>query len=182
MVGTVCAEGLYCRYDTLTYALSCQPQVAVGDACTDSFQACPRGSRCVPTPGASVCAPSAALGAACAPGLYLCDRGLFCAPDDAAGVTGVCTAWSGVGGPCGLTPQGEPMACLDGWCDAPLVSRLATARLAPVSAAALPTGTCQPFAALGAACGSDFSSQCGPRGTCVDGTCRRSYCGRRAKL
>jgi hypothetical protein len=181
VLGVVCDEGLYCHYDTGTSASTCQPVAAVGSDCSDDSRACPVGSLCRSTGTAHLCVPVAAAGERCAPGLRMCQQGLSCAPDDDAGLTGVCTAWPGVGGACGFTPQ-EVVPCAQGYCDEPLISRLAPARLAP-SSLAVPTttGTCQPFKALGDACSGAIGGECDLRATCVDGTCQRSYCVRRLK-
>jgi hypothetical protein len=181
IANAVCADGLYCRYDAGTATSTCQPKLGLGADCAQSFDACPRSSWCRSVGGRWTCLPSPAAGAGCAPGLGTCDRGLSCAADDAAGLTGVCTPWPGVGGECGVTAQGEELPCLGGYCDQPLVTRQRAARL-DVAGLAIPTGTCQPFKALGAPCGPLDIGECGPRAVCVDGSCQRSSCAVKIKL
>ena len=149
----VCAEGTTCRLSIETFCGTCEPSVAVGEACGEGARCgddgeC-RDGLCARRPAANEpCAddsPRCATGSRCVDGR--CTIRPWAGPGEACGqaarcryksdcVDGICVEGALLGAACGA---GQP--CATGWCDG---GRCAAPRAAgePCGAAACVSGAC----------------------------------------
>jgi hypothetical protein len=154
--GVQCAADAYCGPDNTCLARKTSGTCADLKECAPTY-ACARVS---PQGGAGSpreCRPAAKLGDACTPGRFECGVLLYC---DAGSNT--CQMWPEAGQACGdVNKSGEFVLCLGAQCGLTSILTLA----------------CQPYAAPGASCGSDYN--CGPTGACRNGVCTPTWCHQR---